>query len=486
VLIVRFSSGVTLPFDFDPKPPPPPAAPPPPPPPQNKPRVFGVAELGRVIRGALGDKFESLVWVEGEVSGLRAAGSGHVYFTLKDELEDASLDVAMYRTSLTARSRALLVDGARIRLLGAPQFWVPRGRLQFVAEKAAPVGKGALLEALEKLKEKLTKEGIFSEDRKRTIPKEPRIVGVVTSADGAVIHDICRVAFRRGGAHILLSPAQVQGATAAQSITRALQLISRVRGVDVIIVGRGGGSADDLLAFNDESVVRAVAECKVPIVSAVGHEVDVTLVDFAADARAATPSQAAEMVVPDRRAQKQLLVQMRGRIARTMHGRIAHEKALFSRILRRIVDPRLSLLSHQQTLDDRRVRLAAVGRALTRRRREQIAKLAERLARRHPASILATHRSAVARSRASIASLARARLAKKRALFETLVARLDAMSPLKVLARGYAVATGENGAAILRASDVKPGERVIVRVDQGRFAATVLGEDLGDGTVNDK
>ncbi|MEO8876668.1 MAG: exodeoxyribonuclease VII large subunit, partial [Polyangiaceae bacterium] len=402
---------------------------------------------------------------------------GHVYFTLKDEAEDAALDVAMYRTSLTNRSRALLMDGARVRLFGAPQFWVPRGRLQFVAERAAPVGKGALLEALEKLREKLTKEGIFSDDRKRPIPKEPRIIGVVTSADGAVIHDICRVAFRRGGAHILLSSAQVQGANAAQSITRALLLISKVRNVDVVIVGRGGGSADDLSAFNDESVVRAIAACPLPVVSAVGHESDVTLVDFAADARAATPSQAAEMVVPDHRAQRALILQMRGRIARTMHGRINHEKALFSRALRRIIDPRLTLLSHQQTLDDRRSRLENIGHALTRRRQQHLAQLNERLARRHPASILATHRSAVARSRASIASLAKARLARKRALFETLVARLDAMSPLKVLARGYAVATGENGAAILRASDVRIGETIVVRVDDGRFTANVIGRE---------
>ncbi len=457
---------MTLPFDFDPKPPPPP--------PQNKPRVFGVAELGRMIRGALGAKFEDLIWVEGEVSGLRAAGSGHVYFTLKDELEDAALDVAIYRTSLTARSRALLKDGVRVRLLGAPQFWPPRGRLQFVAERVAPAGKGALLEALEKLKEKLSKEGIFSEDRKRPIPKEPRIIGVVTSAEGAVIHDICRVAFRRGGANILLSSAIVQGPNAAESIVHALAMVSRVRNVDLVIVGRGGGSADDLAAFNEEPVVRAVAACPVPVISAVGHEVDVTLVDFAADARAATPSQAAEMVVPDRRAQRALIAQMRHRLSRTAHGRIAHEKALFSRLHRRFGDPRLLLMSHRQTLDDRRARLIDAGKLLALRRRQTLTQLTERLARRHPASILAAHRSDVNRSRERIVTLVRARLAKKRAIFETLVARLDAMSPLKVLARGYAVATGENGAAILKASEVRVGEEVTVRVDDGRFMAKVV------------
>jgi exodeoxyribonuclease VII large subunit len=346
-----------------------------------------------------------------------------------------------------------------------------------VAERVAPAGKGALLEALEKLKEKLSKEGIFAEDRKRPIPKEPRIIGVVTSAEGAVIHDICRVAFRRGGANILLSSAIVQGPNAAESIVHALAMVSRVRNVDLVIVGRGGGSADDLAAFNEEPVVRAVAACPVPVISAVGHEVDVTLVDFAADARAATPSQAAEMVVPDRRAQRALIAQMRHRLSRTAHGRIAHEKALFSRLHRRFGDPRLLLMSHRQTLDDRRARLIDAGKLLALRRRQMLTQLTARLARRHPASILAAHRSDVNRSRERIVTLVRARLAKKRAVFETLVARLDAMSPLKVLARGYAVATGENGAAILRANDVRVGEQITVRVDEGRFIANVVGKE---------
>ena len=459
---------MTLPFDFDP--------PKPPPPPENKPRVLGVAELARAIRAALGKSFSNL-WVEGEVAGLRAAGSGHVYFTLKDELEDAALDVVIYRTSLTARARSLLQDGARIRLLGQPQFWPPRGRLQFVAERAAPAGKGALLEALEKLKEKLAKEGLFADERKRAIPSEPRVVGVVTSADGAVIHDIRRVAFRRGGAHILLSSAQVQGQNAAQSIVHALDRLARVKNVDVIILGRGGGSADDLGAFNDERVVRAVVRCRVPIVSAVGHEVDVTLTDFAADARAATPSQAAEMVVPDRVARRSLVAQMRGRLARCAHARLSHEKAIFARISGQIVDPRLLLLAHQQTLDDRRARLVAAAHAITKRRRATIGPLEQRLRRRHPGAVLSLRRREIERAHARIATLARKRFSKQHGAVQSLVGRLDAMSPLKVLARGYAVTIGPDGRAITDAETLHEDDLVTVRVHLGSFTASVRSID---------
>ncbi|HEX7667826.1 MAG TPA: exodeoxyribonuclease VII large subunit [Polyangiaceae bacterium] len=461
---------MTIPFDFDPPKPPPP--PPPAAPPKKEPRVFGVGELARAIRDALGKVFGTL-WVEGEITGLRAAGSGHVYFTLKDEEEDASLDCAMYRASITARARALMKDGARVRLLGAPQFWPPRGKLQFVAERVAPAGKGALLEALEKLKEKLAAEGLFAEGKKRTIPSEPRIVGVVTSREGAVIHDIRKVAHRRGGASILLADAVVQGPNAPSSIVHALDIVSRVKGVDVVIVGRGGGSADDLAAFNDESVVRAVARCRVPVVSAVGHEVDVTLTDFAADARAATPSQAAEMVVPDRVQRHALLAQMRGRLARCAHARLAHEKGDFARIMRRMSDPRLTLFAHQQTLDDRNARLDAIGHRLTKTRREKLVSLSQRLARRHPGQVLAVRRHEIERASERIRSLVTTRLAKRRSTVQSLAGQLDAMSPLKVLARGYAVATDEKGHAIVDANAVKPGDEVVVRVHTGAFRAKV-------------
>jgi exodeoxyribonuclease VII large subunit len=436
-------------------------------------RPLTVAELGRTVRSALEDGFPRDVWVEGEVTSARPAPSGHLYFCLKDEKEDASIDVVMYRSSVTPRMRPLCVDGARVRLRGKPTLWVPRGRLQLVADRMQAAGRGALLEAIERLKAKLAAEGLFAPERKRRLPSEPRIVGVVTSASGAVIHDICRVAFRRGGARVLLAPAQVQGVDAAESICRAIAHLQRVRGVDVIVVGRGGGSADDLSAFNEESVVRAVAACRVPIVAAVGHDVDVTLVDFAADARAATPSQAAEMVVADRGARADILRRTRAHLARAMGTRLAEDRAALADILRRMGDPRRAIAAHQQTLDDRSARMAASLRGALARRRQALAVCERRLAYLHPRSVVARERTELANTEGRLRAAWRARSARRANDLERASSRLDAMSPLKVLARGYAIATRGDGRAVRAAGDVRPGETIHVRVHEGSLDAAV-------------
>jgi exodeoxyribonuclease VII large subunit len=320
---------------------------------------------------------------------------------------------------------------------------------------------------------KLAAEGLFAADRKRALPLEPRVVGVVTSASGAVIHDICRVAFRRGGARILLAPAQVQGPTAVESICRALGQLQRVREVDVIVIGRGGGSADDLAAFNEEAVVRAVASCRVPIVSAVGHDVDVTLVDFASDARAATPSQAAEMAVPDRRARRELLSRTRLHLARAMHARVAHERVAQGRVARRLGDPRLAIAAHQQMLDDRVARLAARARSAVARRREALAHTDRQLGRLHPRAILARERAELTGLGHRLATIWSASFSRRAAVLQRASARLDAFSPLKVLARGYAIATRDDGRAVRSGADVAPGETIHVRVHDARVDATV-------------
>jgi exodeoxyribonuclease VII large subunit len=456
----------TLSLDF--------SARPPPPPPPEEPRALTVAELDRAIRDALDDSFGRSVWVEGEVSGARPAPKGHLYFALKDEKEDASIDVVIYRSSVTQRMRALCVDGARVRLRGKPDFWAPRGRLQLVADRMQAVGRGALLEALEQLKAKLAAEGLFAAERKRPLTVEPRIIGVVTSPSGAAIHDVCRVAFRRGGARILLAPAQVQGAGAGESIRRALAALQRVSEVDVIVVGRGGGSADDLAAFNEEAVVRAVAACKIPVLSAVGHEVDVTLVDFAADARAATPSQAAEMVVPDRAAQRELLRRTQMHLARAMRGHLGQDHVALGRVMRRMGDPRLAIAAHQQSLDDRTARLASWGRAAIARRREMLAATQQRLTGLHPRTVLAGHRADLERVTARLSTLWDASFERRGAELQRGGARLDALSPLKVLARGYAIATRDDGRAVRTADDVGPGDALHVRVRDARVEATVV------------
>jgi exodeoxyribonuclease VII large subunit len=452
----------TLPFDFSPKKPP------------EEPRAMTVAELDRAIRTAVDDAFAAAVWVEGEVADCRPAPSGHLYLCLKDEREEASIDVVIYRSNVTPRARSLCVDGARVRLRGKPTFWAPRGRMQLVADRLQPAGRGALLEALERLKAKLAAEGLFAPERKRALPREPRVVGVVTSPSGAAIHDVCRVAFRRGGARILLSPAQVQGAGAVESICRALGQLQRVRAVDVIILGRGGGSADDLGAFNEEAVVRAVAACRVPVVSAVGHEVDVTLADFAADARAATPSQAAEMVVPDRAARREQLLHTRLHLARAMRARLSADGVGLARVARRLGDPRLAIASHQQGLDDRWARLAACARSLVGRRREALARGQRRLAYLHPRAVVARERAELSRQSDRLANAWGSAFERRAADVQRATARLDALSPLKVLARGYAIATRDDGRAVRSAGDVRAGDALHVRVRDARVEASVL------------
>ena len=461
----------------------------------DEPRPLTVAELDRAIKGAVEDAFSAPVWVEGEVTGARPAPNGHLYFCLKDEREEAAIDVVMYRSSVTPRMRALCVDGARLRLRGKPTLWAPRGRLQLIADRLQATGRGALLEALERLKAKLAAEGLFAPERKRALPAEPRIIGVVTSPSGAVIHDVCRVAFRRGGARILLAPAQVQGPDAVSSICRALAMLQRLREVDVIVLGRGGGSADDLGAFNEEAIVRAVAFSRVPVVSAVGHDVDVTLVDFAADARAATPSQAAEMIVPDRRAQRELLRRTRLHLARAMHGRVTHGRVAQGRVARRLGDPRLAIASHQQTLDDRLARLVARARSAMSQRRDALVRVERRLSSLHPRAILARERADLTRLDHRLGTLWGATFARERADLTRLdhrlgtlwsgsfarraaelhraAARLDAFSPLKVLARGYAIATREDGRAIRTGEDVAPGQKIHLRVRDARLDARV-------------
>jgi exodeoxyribonuclease VII large subunit len=458
------SEDRSLSFDFTPKAPQAIREPPP---------ALTVAELDRAIKGALDGAFENAVWVEGEVTDARPAPSGHLYFSLKDEREDAAIDVVIYRSNVTPRMRSLCINGARARLRGKPMFWAPRGRLQFIADRAQAAGRGALLEAVERLKVKLTAEGLFAAERKRSLPHEPRTVGIVTSRTGAVIHDICRVAFRRGGANLLLAPAQVQGVGAAESICHALVELQRVAQVDVIIVGRGGGSADDLGAFNDEDVVRAVAACKVPIVSAVGHDVDFTLVDFAADARAATPSQAAEMVVPDRRARRDLLARTTLHLARAMHGRLTHGRVALGRVAARVADPRLVIAGHQQTLDDRWARLASVARAAISSRRENLARARQRLAYQHPRAVLSRDRAELRQLRARLESVYASAFERRASAVQRAVARLDALSPLRVLARGYAVATREDGRAVRSVADALPGDVIHVRVSEARIDVTV-------------
>lgn len=433
--------------------------------------AIGVADLARRLRRAV-EGATGREWVEGEVTSLRIAASGHVYFTLKDEREEAAIDCVIYRVN-AVRARRFVTDGARVQLLGRATFWAPRGRLQLVGEAARPAGKGALLAALEALREKLQAEGLFRVERKRKLPAEPRVVGVVTSASGAALHDIVTVAFRRGPVRLVLSRALVQGEGAPASLLAALDRIERLAGLDVLIIGRGGGAAEDLMAFNDERVVRRVASFLVPVVSAVGHEIDTTLTDWAADVRAATPSQAAELVIPSVIDQRTALLGVRRALGRAMHARLLEDSHLLAGLRGKLTDPRFVIAEKQQHLDDLRMRLdRRVERVLARRRSVQEG-LAARLRARHPATVVVQNRAEVRLLTERLGSALRLRLEGGGGRLREAAGRLEALSPLAVLSRGYAIATRPDGVALRAASDARPGDSLRLRLHQGSLDARV-------------
>ncbi|MCX4242126.1 exodeoxyribonuclease VII large subunit [Paraliomyxa miuraensis] len=430
--------------------------------------------VGQVVRGAnraLEQRF-GLLWIEGELTGLKLAASGHAYFTLVDD--DAALPVAMWRTSVE-RLRFRLVDGQVLRVQGRLGIFAKQGKFQFYAEHAEPAGLGAMMLELEQRKQRLAADGLLAAERKRELPPWPRAIGVVTSAHGAAIHDILEVARRRCPSHVILSPAVVQGPDAPRSLVRALQRVQRWPGVGVVIIGRGGGSAEDLWAFNDERLARAVAACPVPVVSAVGHEVDVTICDLVADLRAATPSHAAELVVPDLHAVLQRLDALSRRLARALER---------------------STLDERARLEAGRARLHGLGLRLHQAHRERLGGLVRRLQAHHPQRRVARDRrrleGLVARLRAAgreLAPSARMRLATldrrlvtiggalprtARVRLARAAGALQALSPLGVLERGYAVATDASGRALCDARRVQEGDEIALRLHRGRLRARVF------------
>jgi exodeoxyribonuclease VII large subunit len=456
------------------------------------PPTLTVGQLVRLAHAALDARF-GVVWVEGEVSNLRVGGGGHAYFTLKDD--EGALPVAMWKSSLE-RLRFRLADGQQLRVCGRVGIFAKQGRFQLYADRAEPAGLGALMLELEQRKQKLAAEGLFDPARKRPLPRWPRIVGVVTSQHGAALHDILEVARRRCPMHVVLAPAIVQGPEAPSSIVRALARLVARPGIDVVIVGRGGGSIEDLWAFNDERLARAIAACRVPVVSAVGHEVDITICDLVADVRAATPSQAAELVVPDCRTWTLALRSAEDRLRRSMQRRMVDASSRLDQCTLRlsslgralVVGPRraLSTSEHALALLHPRARVDRDRRRLA----ELITRLRSAAVRLVPAAQLRL-RQLVARMRArgqTIPVLARARLARlQRVLFERgralpgparlrlarAAGALDALSPLAVLQRGYAVVTDEAGAVVTDAHALAVGSTIHARLRKGTLLATV-------------
>jgi exodeoxyribonuclease VII large subunit len=457
-------------------------------------RVYRVGQLNRLVRLTLEEKFAEL-WVQGELSDVSHAASGHVYFTLNDERESAQIRGVMFRSD-ARRAKAKLEDGARVRLRGTLSLFEPRGSYQLIARIALPDGLGDLHAQFEAVRKKLAAEGLLAPERKRKLPKLPRVLGIVTSEHGAALHDIVRVARARCAVRIVVSPCLVQGPTAARSIEVALLDIQKLAQLDVVIVGRGGGSAEDLFAFNEERVARAIAACRVPVVSAVGHEVDVTIADLVADVRAATPSNAAELCVPDRRAIAAELASHRRALERALEVRVARGRVRLDRVGRRLRDPRSLLREAGGQLSDARAQIAAAMHGRLRAERRALGLLLDRVARRDPRLTTAHDRARLhglrAQLRARGAALCardqsrlrdlRGRLrarglalsARQRAQLSEQAARLHALSPLAVLSRGYAIALHERtGSALLRAADARAGDALRLRLHEGELRVRV-------------
>lgn len=458
-------------------------------------QTLSVGALNRALRLGLEESWGDIV-VLGEISDLTRAASGHVYFTLNDENHLAQMRVVLFKGD-ARRTRAKLEAGARVAVRGGVTLYEPRGTLQFLARNVIPAGDGDLAAQMRRLLEKLTAEGLTDPARKRPLPLLPRCIGLVTSEHGAALHDVLRVARARCPVRIVVAHCLVQGADAPRSIVRALSAVQNVPELDVVIVARGGGSAEDLWAFNDESVARAIASCRVPVVAGVGHEIDSTLADFVADVRAATPSNAAELVVPARSELEQRLAHLLRMLARGTEARLGRQRQLLARAVTKLRDPRRLMSRSAQRLDELDARLARAMRA-----RVQAHKLALdvprlKLAPHDPRARLARQRAALARLRARVelspkrwlspqhGALEQLRARSERALLDRLserrhrlasmMAKLDALSPLSVLSRGYAIALSERtGRALVATSDALPGDRLRIKLHEGEVQAEVI------------
>ena len=346
-----------------------------PPPPPREPRVLTVTELTRRLKGAVEPAFQD-VWVSGEVGNLRRQSSGHVYFGLKDA--DASVDAVLW-ASTARKVKFDLRDGTEVVARGRIEIYAPRGRYQLVVQEVEPRGAGARALALQQLRERLAAEGLLDLARKRPLPFLPARIGVATSTSGAALQDFLRVVHGRlPGARVLVAGCRVQGDGAAATVISALRLLVDF-GVDVAVVTRGGGSADDLWEFNDEDLARAIAACPVPVVSAVGHEVDVTVADLVADVRAATPTHAAEVVVPVRDDLLASLSALRGRLVRAEANALGERRRLLRALRAELSDPRRVLSDHRRRLDEALHRAAAWSASTFRRESMRLAGLAARL-----------------------------------------------------------------------------------------------------------
>lgn len=445
--------------------------------PDTRPRALSVSELNHQARHLLESSFLQ-VWVEGELSGFSRPSSGHWYFSLKDQ--KCQIRCAMFR-GLNQRIRPLPKEGDQVRIRGKVTLYENRGDFQIIVEHMEPAGLGALQQAFEELKHKLQSEGLFEVGRKKPIPTLPIHIGVVTSPTGAAIHDILTVLARRCPAiPVTLYPTTVQGKPAAAEIVRAIEMAQAHGVADVLVIGRGGGSLEDLWCFNEEAVARAITACAIPTVSAVGHETDVTIADFVADLRAPTPSAAAEKISPDQNDMLRQVNDREFRLANAAKRALQRLNTKLEHLSARLRDPRRELLEKGQRLDDLEVRL---GKAIAQRMdRSQVvsAHLAQRLAMQSPSKQLANSRDALDRSSLQLGKAMERVLAKLHDRVEHTAGTLNVVSPLATLGRGYAIVRDNQGRIIRNAPDLTVGDQISARVANGTVTAEVTSVSHGN------
>lgn len=438
---------------------------------QPPPQILTVTELNRSVRGVLETRFP-LVWVTGEISNLARPASGHLYFSLKDA--GGQVRCALFK------SRAMLLkfppaNGMQVTLRGRVSLYEPRGDFQLIAEHMEEAGLGALQRAFDALKKRLHSEGLFDPARKKTVPPLPRCIGLITSPSGAAIRDILTILRRRCAAiPVLVYPVAVQGEEAPPAIVRALQMANRRRDCDVLVVARGGGSLEDLWAFNNEAVARAIAASELPVVSAVGHEIDFTIADFTADARAPTPSAAAELLSPDSRAWLARVLQLEQRLHAAMQRGLTMRARTLAALQQRLQHPGRRLQMLAQRLDELHMRLPRALAAIRQRDAHRLHALSLRLERHNPQQRLQRLAPRLTYLRQRLAQTIQQRLAGGQARLAELSRALDAVSPLATLERGYAIVSNAKTGTIIRdAQTVTPGSEVTARLAQGRLQCQV-------------
>src|SRR5487761_1111369 len=431
-----------------------------------------VHQLVFEIRGHVEKEYRDLR-VEGEISNLRQAASGHVYFTLKDD--QSQLPVVLFR----GKARLLKFtpkDGLEVQVRGGISVYEDRGQLQLVAESMEPRGKGSLQVAFEQLYALLKEEGLFESERKRPLPMYPRTIGVITSSKGAVIHDILNVLARRHSrAHVMLYPVAVQGEAAASEMVDALAWFQKNPCVDVLIVARGGGSPEDLAAFNSEGVARAIAASTIPVVSAVGHETDFTIADFVADLRAPTPSAAAELVTDAQYRIEDHLQTLTQRLERAARYQRMQARERLARLDAGVVLARVEhgLARRQQRVDEMRFRLESCGDRVCVSAGQRIQLLRNRLMQQDVSRQLALHRERLRTLQAALQQTSAAPMERRHAQVNRAQDRLSALSPLAVLDRGYALAYDSSGQLVKDASRLVPEDPLRLRFARGAALARV-------------